>query len=312
MKTLNLTSPETSEIKFEVSHFPDGQQDVKITYSPPHKGYIPDRTDTRSGGIFSSVTDKEVRILSRFNSFQDLELILCTTKALRRAGAEEVHLYIPYLLGARSDRKFTDGGTSYLVDIVAPILNTQNYKTVTTIDAHSDVAAACINNLQVVNNHALVIFALADMLKESPNTRQGLFNKTVLVSPDAGSLKKIYKVADALEYKGEYVICSKYRDWEGKLSRVEVPIRDSQIAKDFIIIDDICDGGRTFIEIAKVIKARANFSGKIYLIVTHGIFSGGFSGLASYFDAIYCTNSYSDVSKDLMRTTDFVKQLNVF
>ena len=311
MKTLNLTAPETSEIKFEVSHFPDGQQDVKVL------GKI------KWGNHFSALTNPPVKIVSRFNSFEDLELILCATKALRRLEIEEVHLYIPYLLGARSDRKFTDGGTSYLVDIVAPILNAQNYKTVTVLDAHSDVAAACINNLQVVNNHELVLFALKGMITSQKPlwaSKKELFANLVLVSPDAGSLKKIYKVADALEYKGEYVICSKYRDWEGKLSRVEVPIRDSQIAKDFIIIDDICDGGRTFIEIAKVIKARANFTGNIYLIVTHGIFSQGFGALSEYIDGIYCTNSYktldpNDVTVNSVKsftTSLFVKQLNVF
>jgi hypothetical protein len=31
MRILNLAEPETSEIKFEVSRFPDGQQDITIT-----------------------------------------------------------------------------------------------------------------------------------------------------------------------------------------------------------------------------------------------------------------------------------------
>ena len=30
MKTLNLTNNKTSDIKFEISRFPDGQQQVKI------------------------------------------------------------------------------------------------------------------------------------------------------------------------------------------------------------------------------------------------------------------------------------------
>ena len=288
MKTLNLTSSETSDIKFEVSHFPDGQQDVKIT-----------------GTELWGPSRKEAKILSRFNSFEDLELILCATKALKRLGVEEVHLYIPYLLGARSDRKFADGGTSYLVDIVAPILNAQNYKTVTALDAHSDVAAACINNLTVIDNEALVAFAMADLY---PCTWDTSKDNCVLVSPDGGSLKKIYHAADHLTFKGDVLVCSKYRNFEGDLSKIEVPIRDSQIAKDFIIIDDICDGGRTFIEIAKVIKARANFTGNIYLIVTHGIFSKGFIELADNFQTIYCTNSYSELKPN----PNFIKQLNVF
>lgn len=296
MKTLNLTSPETSDIKFEVSHFPDGQQDVKIASSKVELGHY----DGEHYWIATPIILK-----SRFNSFEDLELILCATKALKRAGGGEIHLYIPYLLGARSDRKFTDGGTSYLVDIVAPILNAQNFKSVTALDAHSDVAAACINNLRVIDNEELVAFAMADLY---PCTWDTSKENCVLVSPDGGSLKKIYHAADHLKYRGDILVCSKYRDQEGALSRIEVPIRDSQIAKDFIIIDDICDGGRTFIEIAKVIKARANFTGNIYLIVTHGIFSKGFNELADNFQTIYCTNSYSELKPN----PNFVKQLNVF
>lgn len=68
----------------------------------------------------------------------------------------------------------------------------------------------------------------------------------------------------------------------------------------FFILDDICDGGRTFIEIAKAIKMKQSLSsavhpenhGKIYLVVTHGIFSAGLKPLNEYFDGIYTTNSY--------------------
>jgi ribose-phosphate pyrophosphokinase len=50
-----------------------------------------------------------------------------------------------------------------------------------------------------------------------------------------------------------------------------------------VIVDDICDGGRTFLEIAKTIRSKKRnisiFGDKIYLVVTHGIFSAGFDEL---------------------------------
>ena len=61
----------------------------------------------------------------------------------------------------------------------------------------------------------------------------------------------------------------------------------------FIIIDDICDGGRTFIGIAEAIKEQVQ-NPEIYLLVTHGIFSAGYNQLMNYFDKIYTTNSYHD------------------
>lgn len=128
-------------------------------------------------------------------------------------------------------------------------------------------------------------------------------NRFILIAPDGGSLKKIYKLAEQIGYKGDIITCSKDRDKDGKLTKTIVPISPhySDSLKDHIIIDDICDGGATFINIAKSLKERyANMNdedmkGKIYLIVTHGIFSKGFKELARYFDGIYCTNSYSNI-----------------
>ena len=136
-------------------------------------------------------------------------------------------------------------------------------------------------------------------------------NKFILISPDAGANKKIYKLAEQIGYTGDIITCSKDRDSEGKLTKCVVPYCSS-LVKDYIIIDDICDGGATFINIAKELKPRAlknSYQPKIYLIVTHGIFSKGTTELGHYFDAIYTTNSYKNCNQlELMK----VKQLNVF
>ena len=144
----------------------------------------------------------------------------------------------------------------------------------------------------------------------------------VLISPDAGASHKIEKIAQAIGYKGDIITCSKERDTEGNLTKTNVPLKYQinngnyleYCSKDFIIIDDIADGGRTFINIAKELKNQ-NVKGKIYLIVTHGIFSAGFNELSKYFDGIYCTNSYSDITfpwciKGFMNRNS--QQLNIF
>ena len=178
MLELNLVYEGASDIKYKISKFPDGQQDVTIT-----------KFDTKVS---------EVIIKSSFNNFKDLELIISTTKALRNLKVERIHLYIPYILGARSDRKFVEGGTSYLRDVIAPILNAQNYVTVTCIDAHSDVAAACINNLEVMDNSWFIKVALT---KQNQISLQNAVDSFTLISPDAGALKKIYNLAEKIGYK---------------------------------------------------------------------------------------------------------------
>lgn len=316
MKVLNLTNLEISDIKFEISKFPDGQQQVKILST------IYDYSHSQIYWVKKDL----VQIKARLNNFKDLELIICATKSLRALGVKEIHLYTPYFLGSRSDRKFEEGSNNYLKDVICPIINSLDFKSVTVLDPHSDVLEACLNNFKKVDNLGVLQFAQFNIYERM--SKEELHSKYILISPDAGANKKIFKIAEQIGYTGDIITCSKSRDEQGKLSRVEVPITGDQHNmlhqgpfKDFIIIDDICDGGATFINIAKEIKQYFHESGKtkskIYLIITHGIFSKGFEELSKYFDGIYCTNSYSNINlennEDLIFSDDFnVKQLNVF
>jgi ribose-phosphate pyrophosphokinase len=300
MKTLNLVNLEASDIKYKISKFPDGQQNIVIDNTPDYHG------EKLPGYYYlagkSRVYAKEsVQIKSRLNNWLDLELIVCTVASLRELGVEEIDLYVPYIVGARSDRKFEEGGNNYLRDVICPIINSLHFKTVTCIDPHSDVLEACVKGFRKESNFDVVTNGLAHFQIRD-------LNDIILISPDAGASKKIYKLAEQIGYKGDIITCSKDRDTDGKLTRTVVPILP-YTDKDIIIIDDICDGGATFINIAKVVKNIEGFNGKIYLVITHGIFSKGFGELQQYFDGIYTTNSYQDLLPD---TQSFVKQFNIF
>lgn len=301
MKTLNLTDLDKSNIKYKISKFPDGQQNIVIQ-------------DIGLGGNFYDLLDithdeghDKVIIKSRLNNWLDLELICCAVASLRELNPElKIHLYTPYIMGARSDRKFEDGGNNYLRDVLSPVINSLNFKTVTCIDPHSDVLEACIKGFKKESNEKFLRIGLDTFL--GPLKLHG--EEFILVSPDAGASKKIYKLAEQIGYKRDIITCSKDRDLDGKLTKCIVPMKPEYTTKDLIIIDDICDGGATFINIAKEIKAKG-LDNKIYLIVTHGIFSAGFEQLSQYFDGIYTTNSYSTIwnGNDAGK---LIKQLNVF
>ena len=287
MKILDLTNQEKIgdlNLRYKISRFPDGQQSIDLE--------------------FTHFND-EVTINSRLNDFKDLEVILCATSALRNLGIKTIHLYVPYFLGARSDRKFSEGGINYLKDVICPIINSQDFESVTIVDAHSDVLEACIKNYKKIDNIKLVKFALTDI----DNTKSAK-EKLYLVSPDAGALKKIYNVAEHFGID-QIVIANKHRDIKtGKITHTEVPgLTQEPGRRNFVIVDDICDGGRTFLEIAKTIRKEREdsvFNDKIYLVVTHGIFSAGLNELKNWIDGIYCTNSVKNVDNEL------VKQLNIF
>jgi ribose-phosphate pyrophosphokinase len=168
----------------------------------------------------------------------------------------------------------------------------QNFSSVTVLDAHSDVTEACLTSYRKETNASLVSFTLRDYFKDGITD----YSKMRLISPDAGALKKVYDVAERIGYKEEIIIASKHRDVKtGKITHTEVPLKTDDLDKDFFILDDIIDGGRTFIEIAKALREK-NATGRIFLVATHGIFSAGLKPLNEHFDGIYTTNSYVDIS----------------
>jgi len=293
MIKLNLVYPEKSQVKFSISRFPDGQQSI----------------DIESSRLL--VKNNEIQILSRLNNFRDLELVIAANQALLNMGAENIHLYTPYFIGARSDRKFREGGVNYLKQVICPIINSQNFKSVTVLDPHSDVLEACLNNFEKTHNYEVVKKAL-----ESIDNKNGAQDRIILVSPDGGALKKIYDVAS--EFKIPKIItASKVRDIRtGKIVNTDVPSLKGNFCMEpdqkFVVIDDICDGGRTFIELSKAITLQRP-DAEIHLIVTHGIFSGGFKSLSENLSGIYTTNSFRDIPEDELSGIDkFVVQMDVF
>jgi len=277
MLTLNLINQLKSDIKYEISKFPDGQQSIVLT-------------DYNHLDRYSDA----ISIKTRINSFLDLEILICATQALRTITDRPIALYVPYFLGSRSDRKFVDGGVNYLKQVISPIINSLDFTRVVVLDPHSDVLEACLNNFEKADNHLIVKYALEDL---------GVINsvdEVCLVSPDAGAYKKIFDVARKFGIE-KIITATKVRDMKtGNILHTEIPVLDQHEDLKYIIIDDICDGGRTFVELAKAIKAGRP-TAKIYLIVTHGIFSAGYDQLSEYVDRVYTTNSYKDIDHSFVQ-----------
>lgn len=286
---LDLVNSTKSDVHYTIDKYPDGQQSIQIK---TYKANVNLTTYERK------LREDLIMIKSHMRNFMDVELIIAATQSLRGAGTKKIGLYVPYFLGARSDRRFSYGGVHYLKDVIAPIINSQNYEVVYVLDPHSDVLEACINNLEKINNFELVQMAL--------NDNRGFSDNVVLVSPDAGAYKKIFDVAQEFNIEN-IVTATKVRDLKtGKIIETRVDGIDKYNDDvDFIIVDDICDGGRTFIEIAKILKEKFMLS-KIKLVVSHGIFSQGFKVFDGLVDKIYTTDSYKE-----HKSTNFVKVLNL-
>ena len=255
----NFKPLDGEELKFESFTFSGGEPHIKI--NPNFE------------------TAKGVTITHRLNSFNDVGLLCLAVDALKRMQVEIVDLYIPYFPAARQDRVMIKG-EPLSVKVYADLINSLGFKRVFVFDAHSEVTPAVLNNCEVIANHKFI----ASVMEE-------ICNQGILISPDGGALKKIYKVSEFLGGV-EVVECSKSRNVKtGKLSGFKVYADDLR-GKDCLIVDDICDGGGTFIGLAE--ELRNKNAGKLYLAISHGIFSKGFSELSSSFERIFTTNSVKD------------------
>lgn len=193
-----------------------------------------------------------------------------------------IKLVMPYVPYARQDRPMVRND-AFSLRVFAALLNSLNLDKVVVLDAHSDVSCALINNSFQVHQHQ--ILSTSSISRHIPSN-------VTLVAPDAGSLKKIDKVAEARTPSG-LVVMAKNRDpATGQISGSRIVDCDlpSLRGRDCLIVDDICDGGATFINIAKTLKSSG--VNKIYLWVTHGIFSKGLQPLFDAgIDTVYTTNS---------------------
>lgn len=224
-------------------------------------------------------TAQAVMITHRINSFNDLGLLCIAVDALRRMGIKNISAFVPYFPAARQDRVMVMG-EALSVKVYAEIINNLNFDKIYVFDPHSEVTPALLNNVSVITNNDFIKSVVSQL-----NTN------LKLISPDGGALKKIYKVS---EYLGgiEVIEASKSRDVKtGKLTGFKVYYDDLE-GVDCLIVDDICDGGGTFIGLAEELKKKN--AGKLYLAISHGIFSKGFDELSKYFDRIFTTNSFKE------------------
>lgn len=223
----------------------------------------------------------EVMVDCRINNSDDLILLCLAVETIRNVKhVQKVHVGIPYMPYQQADKKFSPA-ECFSLKSITNILNSLPVNEYLVFDPHSDVTAALLKNCEVMDNSEFI----AEVLKWIPE-------EIALLSPDAGAYKKIFKTASKVDFKGEIETANKSRSISsGEIDSIELSKADFK-GKSILIVDDICVGGRTFVELAKKLKERN--TGNLYLAVSHGIFSNGFEELAKYFKNVYTTNSRAD------------------
>lgn len=285
MRVLNLDPDfrpiEGSNLNFECLTFPGGEEHIVIQHP-----YIWNIKETVSSVI----------ITVRVTSSSDMIRLLLAADAVKRQFRCDIYLFMPYFPAARQDR-IVNEGEALSVKVYADMINSCGFKSVTVVDPHSEAVGACVDNIIVKDNHEFVLEVLRTIY---PQSRQELV--PFLVSPDAGASKKAIKLCSVLNKvnKIDLLKCDKSRNLKtGQIESFDVYADDLQ-GRDCIIVDDICDGGGTFLGLADALKEKN--CGSLYLAVTHGIFSQGYSFLKKKFDHIFTTDSLPNLQDEQVTT----------
>lgn len=254
----------SSKIEYETFNFSGGEVHIKIN---------------------SNILLENVRINCRIKKSDDLIRLMLVVDALRAMGTQYIETFIPYIPYARQDRRMVKG-EPLSIKVFSNILNSLKLNKVICYDSHSEVAIALIDNVEHHYNFEEVWNFISDHIPKG-------LHDLVIISPDGGSYKKINKMT---EYWGtrlargiDVIMASKIRNvTTGKITGTEVygSVKD----KNCLIVDDICEGGKTFIELGKILKEKG--AKDLYLFVSHGIFSKGYDELFEYYEQIGTTNSF--------------------
>lgn len=242
------------EKHYEIIRYPDGQISVKVNRFPAFFDF-------------------------RIASYEDLFVLKSLVDVYKYNGAEIYKVSIPCLFGQRSDRRF-DKYQSFDLKNICEFINSLGIPEVEVQDPHSDVCLGMLNNSTKGEATEFVEYTVETIIGQN--------NNLVLVSPDAGAYKKVFEYGTKL--KLPVVAATKHRDLEGK---IDLQFIGNVKDKDCLIIDDLCDGGYTFIVLAKKLKEQG--AKEVYLYVTHAYFSKGLDLLKENITHIYCTNSVKDI-----------------
>lgn len=194
----------------------------------------------------------------RFQS-EDEVIHLAQLAALLDSMGVSKTLEIDYLPYARQDKPIGNDST-FALRVFAPMLNAMGWKEVVLHDPHSEIAEALIERTRVSYfAHEAVLCMKAT-------------GADLLCFPDAGALAK-YK---PLFWGVPHVSAEKGR--EPLTGRVTTGLIHGEVAEaKVLIVDDICDGGATFIGLAA--KLREAGAVDVFLFVSHGLFTRGVNAL---------------------------------
>lgn len=209
-------------------------------------------------------------------------------------------LVIPYFPGARADRVSEGVEEPFGLEVYAEFIGIMMLDQIIIFDPHSE---GVVRELKSADAGSKVTVVYSDELFENPSVKYCMQDYTGIIAPDKGAALRAQAVANVLNIP--VYTAEKTRDPEtGRLSGFAIDLPEPDIDEDqfYLIVDDICDGGGTFLGLMEATDLEY---GDVDLFVSHGVFSKeALKNLAQKFEYIYTTNSYNP-KRQLNNPDDF-------
>lgn len=260
---INLINPERSQVKYELTVFPDGEPHIKL-----------EEIDRK----------KEYRIVCRITNPSELFVLAQVGHILKRQDVI-FDIVITYLMSMRMDRVISFN-EAFTLQIVAGIINALGAEKVYVFEAHSERVFKEIFNSRSFD-------PLKNTTEFSNFEREFILNRdNAICFPDHGAFCRYGSMVSPLV---KTLCMKKVRDLENKgiIKSMELEDYIEGDVSVITIIDDLCDGGGTFCWASSILREKFP-NAKIQIFVKHLVNPVGLKKLAETFDAVYITNSYKD------------------
>jgi len=218
------------------------------------------------------IEGKNIWVDARICSADGFMTLLCLLDAISECGPERLGLFLPYFPGARQDRY--ENGSAFSLQIYGRALRRYSLHSILVLDPHSEMLKAIVD-VDALESHTVAL--------PLDSKYRGI------IAPDNGALSRCAKFATAAKIDLIFTARKVRNPETGKLSNFYINMENRN--GRYLIVDDICDGGGTFIGLADEIK-RQSPNCILDLWVSHGIFSKGFYELDKRFGKIITTDSF--------------------
>jgi len=232
----------------------------------------------------------------------EIMFLQLVVNALKHAGITDIDLDVLYLPYARQDR-VCQPGQALSLEVICEVLNQLDVKFMRFWDVHNpNKAFEYISDFRMTNISASSIFKRYNLLDNFD------LDNIILCAPDKGARYRVDDITNDMDV-GFPIHFDKVRCADsGAITGIKPNKHNRETdGWEILVVDDICDGGRTFIEVAK--ELRLTTAENLYLYVTHGIFSKGLDELLEYYTHIYCHHVLHD---DKFQSTDRLTILREF